>query len=99
MEFSISDELKVLRVRVRDFVEKEIIPLERREDCIDEYRNIAPHALERVREQVKRAGMWAPQMPQRYGGLGLNRRTVTTISFGISPFWPSAPSRCRSIHA
>ncbi len=72
MEFSISDELKALRVRVRDFVEKEIIPLERREDCIDEYRNIAPHALERVREQVKRAGMWAPQMPQRYGGLGLN---------------------------
>lgn len=72
MDFSISNELKALRARVRDFVEEEIIPLERREDCIDEYRNIAPHALERVREQVKRAGMWAPQMPQRYGGLGLN---------------------------
>jgi len=72
MDFSISNELKALRARVRDFVEEEIIPLERSEDCIDEYRNIAPHALERVREQVKRAGMWAPQMPQRYGGLGLN---------------------------
>jgi len=72
MDFSISDELKALRARVRDFVEEEIIPLEGREDCIDEYRNIAPHALERVREQVKRAGMWAPQMPQRYGGLGLD---------------------------
>ena len=72
MDFSISDELKALRARVRDFVEQEIIPLEGREDCIDEYRNIAPHALERVREQVKCAGMWAPQMPQRYGGLGLN---------------------------
>jgi acyl-CoA dehydrogenase len=72
MDFSISEELKALRARVRDFVEQEIIPLEGREDSIDEYRNIAPHALERVREQVKRAGMWAPQMPQRYGGLGLN---------------------------
>lgn len=72
MDFSISDELKALRARVRDFVEQEIIPLEGREDSIDEYRNIAPHALERVRAQVKRAGMWAPQMPQRYGGLGLN---------------------------
>ncbi len=72
MDFSISEELKALRGRVRDFVEQEIIPLEGREDCIDEYRNIAPQALERVREQVKRAGMWAPQMPQRYGGLGLN---------------------------
>ena len=72
MDFSISDELKALRLRVRDFVEQEIIPLEGREDCIDEYRNIAPQALERVRAQVKRAGMWAPQMPQRYGGLGLD---------------------------
>ena len=72
MDFSISDELKALRARVRDFVEQEIIPLEGREDCVDEYRNIAPHALERVRERVKRAGLWAPQMPQRYGGLGLN---------------------------
>jgi len=72
MDFSISEELKALRLRVRDFVEAEIIPLEGREDCIDEYRNIAPHALERVRERVKQAGMWAPQMPQRYGGLGLD---------------------------
>ncbi|MGP1676480.1 MAG: acyl-CoA dehydrogenase family protein [Burkholderiales bacterium] len=72
MDFSISDELKALRARVRDFVEQEIIPLEGREDCIDAYRNIAPDALERVREQVKRAGLWAPQMPQRYGGLGLD---------------------------
>ena len=72
MDFSISDELKALRARVRDFVEQEIIPLEGREDCVDEYRNIAPHALERVRERVKRTGLWAPQMPPRYGGLGLN---------------------------
>lgn len=72
MDFSLSDELKALRLRVRDFVEQEIIPLEGRADCIDEYRNIAPHALERVRGEVRRAGLWAPQMPQRYGGLGLD---------------------------
>ena len=72
MDFAIDDELKALRERVRDFVEREIIPLEGRPECIDEYRNIAPHALEEVRTKVKRAGLWAPQMPERYGGLGLN---------------------------
>jgi acyl-CoA dehydrogenase len=71
MDFSLSDELKALRDRVRDFVNREIIPLEKREDCMDEYRNIAPHALEAVRHEVKRAGLWAPQMPKRLGGLGL----------------------------
>jgi len=72
MDFSISGELKALRERVRDFVEQEIIPLEGRQDSQDEYRNISAQALARVREQVKRAGLWAPQMPQRYGGLGLD---------------------------
>ncbi|MFI5399780.1 MAG: acyl-CoA dehydrogenase family protein [SAR324 cluster bacterium] len=72
MDFSLSDDLKALRARVRDFVEQEIIPLEGRQDCQDEYRNIAPRVLDRVRAAVKREGMWAPQMPQRYGGLGLD---------------------------
>ena len=72
MDFSLSGELKALRERVRDFVEQEIIPLEGRQDSQDEYRNISAQALARVREQVKRAGLWAPQMPQRYGGLGLD---------------------------
>jgi len=72
MDFSIGGELKALRERVRDFVEQEIIPLEGRQDSQDEYRNISAQALARVREQVKRAGLWAPQMPQRYGGLGLD---------------------------
>ena len=71
MDFALTEQLKGLRDRVRDLVEREVIPLETRQDCIDEYRNIAPHALERIREKVKAAGLWAPQMPKRLGGLGL----------------------------
>ena len=71
MDFALTENLKGLRDRVRDFVNREVIPLETRQDCIDEYRNIAPHALERIREMVKSAGLWAPQMPERLGGLGL----------------------------
>jgi len=71
MDFALTEDLKGLRDRVRDFVNREVIPLETRQDCIDEYRNIAPHALERIREMVRSAGLWAPQMPERLGGLGL----------------------------
>jgi len=51
MDFALTEQLKGLRDRVRDLVEREVIPLETRQDCIDEYRNIAPHALERIREK------------------------------------------------
>ncbi|MCO5120950.1 MAG: acyl-CoA dehydrogenase family protein [Burkholderiaceae bacterium] len=72
MDFSIDNDLKNLRARVREFVEQEIIPLETRPECLDETRNIAPPALAAVREKVKQAGLWAPQMPRDRGGLGLD---------------------------
>lgn len=71
MDFSLTEELKELRDRMRDFVEGEIMPLEGRADALDEYRNISAATLERVREKVRRAGLWTPQMPRRLGGLGL----------------------------
>lgn len=72
MDFRISDDVAALRTRIRAFVEEEIIPLERRPECIDEHENISAEALETVRAKVKAANLWAPQMPKRLGGLGLN---------------------------
>jgi len=70
MDFALTEDLKALRDRVRDFVEREVIPLESRQDCIDEHRNIAPTHWSDSREGEGR-GPLAPQMPQRLGGLGL----------------------------
>lgn len=72
MDFRISDDIKVLQGRIREFVREEIIPLEKRPDCIDAHENIAVPALEEVRAKVKAAGLWAPQMAPRLGGLGLD---------------------------
>lgn len=72
MDFRISDDVKVLQGRIREFVREEIIPLEKRPDCIDAHENIAITALEEVRAKVKAAGLWAPQMAPRLGGLGLD---------------------------
>ncbi len=72
MDFRISDNVKALQGRIRDFVREEIIPLEKRPECIDAHENIALHVLEEVRAKVKAAGLWAPQMAPRLGGLGLD---------------------------
>lgn len=72
MDFKLSDDVATLSKRIRAFVEQEIIPLESRPECFDAHENINAEALEAVRAKVKAAGLWAPQMPKRLGGLGLN---------------------------
>lgn len=72
MDFSLSDEIKDFRNRVRKFVEDELIPLETQPGTFDEHENIRPALLAEVRAKVKHAGLWAPQMPKRYGGQGLS---------------------------
>lgn len=72
MDFKISDNVEALRRRIRTFVEDEIIPLESRPECFDAHDSIAVETLCAVREKVKTAGLWAPQIPKRLGGLGLD---------------------------
>jgi acyl-CoA dehydrogenase len=71
MDFSLPPEIESTRARVRDFVDTVLIPLEADRANYDEHENIAEPALQRVRAQVKEAGLWAPQMPRERGGLGL----------------------------
>lgn len=72
MDFSLPPEINAFRLRVREFVSEHILPLEADRAHYDEHENIAPHVLERVRAEVRKAGLWAPQMPQHMGGQGLN---------------------------
>ncbi len=71
MDFSISPELEALRVRVREFIADEVMPLETRPDSYNEYENIKLDLVASMREKARAAGLWAPQMPVERGGLGL----------------------------
>ena len=90
MDFKVSDEVKALQGRIREFVREEIVPLETRPDCIDEHENLSLAALEAVRAKVKAAGLWAPQMAPRLGGLGLGMvgMAVCYEEMGRSIFGP-----------
>ncbi len=71
MDFSITPELEALRVRVREFIAEEVMPLETRPENYNDYENIKLELLVPMRERARLAGLWAPQMPVERGGLGL----------------------------
>jgi acyl-CoA dehydrogenase len=90
MHLSLPPELDDLRRRVRDVVEREIMPLERAPASYDDHENIALPLLDELRRKVKSAGLWAPQLPQPFGGLGLNAAGMAVLyeEMGRSIFGP-----------
>lgn len=71
MDFTIPPELEDLRLRTREFIDKHVIPLEGDPNNYDPYENIRLDVLEGVRAKARAAGLWAPQSPKEFGGMGL----------------------------
>ncbi len=71
MDFTLSPEIESIRLRVRAFVEEHVLPLEADPANFAEHENIPTERLAPVREKAKKAGLWAPQAPKEYGGMGL----------------------------
>ena len=71
MKFEIPREIEAYRLKIRDFVEEHILPLETRPEVYDEYENIRDEYLMPLREKAKLAGLWCLQMPKERGGQGL----------------------------
>ena len=71
MDFNISPELDALRLRTRAFIDEHVIPLESDQANYDQYEHIRSDVLAGVRAKARRAGLWAPQSPKEFGGMGL----------------------------
>ncbi len=65
---------------MRDFVETRLIPIEDDPASYDEHENVKLDILEGLREHVKAAGLWAPQMPVALGG-----GSCSIVEMGTSP--------------
>lgn len=72
MDFSLPRDIEQYRQRISTFVEERIMPLEKDRANYDEHENIVDHHLQRLRGEVKEAGLWSPQMPRERGGMGLS---------------------------
>jgi alkylation response protein AidB-like acyl-CoA dehydrogenase len=70
MDFDIPDDTAALLERIRDFIDRRVIPAEQ---------ELLPHGvkgdeplLSALRDEVRAAGMWGPQIPTDVGGMGLS---------------------------
>ena len=72
MDFSLPPDLDALRLRVRAFVRDHAIPLEADPANFDAHENIRLDRLETLLAHAKQAGLWAPQAPVAWGGMGLS---------------------------
>jgi len=69
MDFSISNEQKMLVQTVRDFVNKELLPLE---DEIEETGHLDPAKAKAIFQKSKSLGFYAMNIPEEFGGGGLS---------------------------
>ena len=70
MDFSIPEDTKNMVKAVRDFLRKEIYPIEQ-EFLNSKFQDLLPILAEK-RAKVKSMGLWCPHIPEEYGGQGLS---------------------------
>jgi alkylation response protein AidB-like acyl-CoA dehydrogenase len=85
MDFSESDRVRGFRQTVRDFMKKEVYPLEQKLRN-DGFRALLP-TLKEKRAKAKETGLWAAHLPTEWGGAGLSFTEFAHLSeeLGRSP--------------
>jgi acyl-CoA dehydrogenase len=68
MDFTLPEELRILKDSLRRFVNDELIPVER-ETCDGE--ELKPEWRDKLQKRAKDIGIWMMEVPEEYGGLGL----------------------------
>jgi len=69
--FQLPEELRLIGQTVRDYIQQEILPLEREELDYDAIFLPREH-YERLTRITKSMGLWCPGVPERFGGAGLS---------------------------
>jgi acyl-CoA dehydrogenase len=68
IDFSIPPELKDIRHRITAFMEAQVYP---NEGKVIEHEGLPPALEQQLQQKVKQAGLWAPNLPKEWGGMGI----------------------------
>lgn len=84
MDFAVPEHVQKLMATLRIFMERDVYPLEAEAKS---FRELLP-ALRAQRDKVKASGLWLPQIPKNYGGMGLGflEHALVSEELGRSPF-------------
>jgi acyl-CoA dehydrogenase len=96
MDFEVSDQMTTMLAMIREFMDREVIPLESVMLHGDEATLQA--GVEAAQAKVKQMGLWAPNHPVEFGGLGLSMvdhglfaEAVGRSPLGMTVFGTQAP--------
>jgi acyl-CoA dehydrogenase len=81
MDFELPDDVRMLRGVVREFVQRELIPIEMR---VNEDESIPAQVLQPLQEKVKAMGLWLLDVPAEHGGSGLGLLARCVVQEEIS---------------
>jgi acyl-CoA dehydrogenase len=79
IDFSLSPDVERIRQKVRTFVAENCLPLEADRANFDDHENISMDVLEKLRRKAKDAGLWAPQISESLGGMGLSMTAQAVV--------------------
>jgi acyl-CoA dehydrogenase len=86
MDFEVSEQMETILSMVREFVDRELVPIE------GEMLHGSPERVEAMvataQSKVRQMGLWAPNHPEEFGGLGLSMvdHGLLSEALGRSPF-------------
>ncbi len=96
MDFHVSEEMSVRLTMIREFMENEVIPLEG--EMLHGTAETLQAGVEAAQAKVKQMGLWAPNHPVEFGGLGLSMidhglfaEAVGRSPLGMTVFGTQAP--------
>jgi len=79
IDFTLPPDVTEVRDRIRAFLEQEVRPTEEQLRAGKDLGAWRP-ALQGLREKAKAAGLWAPHMPRKWGGMGLGHLAMAFVS-------------------
>jgi alkylation response protein AidB-like acyl-CoA dehydrogenase len=87
MDFSTPPELETTLARFRDFMQREVFPLEEAMGAANGSFEVIVPRLEKARAKARAEGLFGPQLPKEYGGMGLGMMAHARVSevLGWSP--------------
>ena len=77
MDFTIPRHVEAIARRVRQFVDVEVIPLET--ELLRSGVDLDREMVADLRAKAKSAGLWAPTMPKKWGGMALNIQEIVPV--------------------
>jgi len=77
MDFTMPAHVQDIVHRVEQFVDKEVVPLER--ELLQEERSVTMDEVQALRAKARAEGIFAPTMPKELGGMGLNILEFTPV--------------------